>query len=179
MFQFPSFATPGLCIQPGVTSALPDVGFPIRRSTAQRLLTAPRRLSQFYHVLHRLLDPRHPPNALNSLTTGNVALSATRVASRGSGRWPSRHTHFIRRLATRVVQPARIPYMTLVDFSCDSSTINQLSDLELDCITAGELVRASHFVHLFDCQDQPISWQWAKKDLNFRPHAYQACALTN
>ena len=73
MFQFPSFATLGLCIQPGVTSTLLDVGFPIRRSTGQRLYTAHRRFSQFYHVLLRLLVPRHPPNALTSLTTGNVA----------------------------------------------------------------------------------------------------------
>ena len=54
-----------------VTSKLLDVGFPIRRSTDQRLLTAPRGLSQFCHVLHRLLVPRHPPNALTSLTTEN------------------------------------------------------------------------------------------------------------
>ncbi len=44
----------------------------------------------------------------------------------------------------------------------------------------GELVRASHFVQLLNCQDQHSSQPaWAKKDLNFRPHAYQACALTN
>src|ERR1700685_2381672 len=49
------------------------VGFPIRRSTGQRLLTAHRRFSQFYHVRHRLLVPRHPPNALTSLTTRTVA----------------------------------------------------------------------------------------------------------
>src|ERR1041384_1556670 len=59
-------------MQPGATSTLLDVGFPIRRSTGQRLYTAHRRFSQFYHVLHRLLVPRHPPNALTSLTTENV-----------------------------------------------------------------------------------------------------------
>jgi hypothetical protein len=53
----------------GATPKLLGVGFPIRRSTDQRLLTAPRGLSQFCHVLHRLLVPRHPPNALTSLTT--------------------------------------------------------------------------------------------------------------
>ena len=69
MFQFPSFATSGLCIQPEVTLTFLSVGFPIRKSTDQRLLTAPRGLSQFCHVLLRLLVPRHPPNALTSLTT--------------------------------------------------------------------------------------------------------------
>ena len=53
------------------TSTFLDVGFPIRRSTGRCLYTAHRRLSQFYHVLHRLLVPRHPPNALTSLTTTN------------------------------------------------------------------------------------------------------------
>src|ERR1051326_8058364 len=48
-------------------------GFPIRIPTDRRLLTAPRGFSQFCHVLHRLLVPRHPPNALTSLTTRIVA----------------------------------------------------------------------------------------------------------
>jgi hypothetical protein len=78
MFQFPSFATPCLCIQLGVSSTFLDVGFPIRRSTGRRLLTAHRRLSQFCHVLHRLLVPRHPPNALTSLTTRILCTPNTR-----------------------------------------------------------------------------------------------------
>jgi hypothetical protein len=72
MFQFPPLATLSLCIQPKVSWTLLHDGFPIRRSTGQRLYTAHRRLSQFYHVLLRLLVPRHPPNALTSLTTENV-----------------------------------------------------------------------------------------------------------
>jgi hypothetical protein len=73
MFQFPSFAAPRLCIQQGAASTFLDAGFPIRRSTGRRLLTAHRRLSQFCHVLLRLLVPRHPPNALTSLTTETFA----------------------------------------------------------------------------------------------------------
>src|SRR3954470_17049439 len=78
------------------TSTFLDVGFPILRSTGRRLLTAHRRLSQFYHVLHRLLVPRHPPNALTSLTTGTVAslqpLSFRSSVSSRAGRWPSHHS---------------------------------------------------------------------------------------
>src|ERR1041384_5115549 len=70
-------------MQPGATSTLLDVGFPVRRSTVRRLYTAHRRLSQFYHVLHRLLVPRHPPNALTSLTTETFAL-ITELAFLGS-----------------------------------------------------------------------------------------------
>jgi hypothetical protein len=69
MFQFPSFATQSLCIQLRVTWTLLHVGFPIRTFADQCLLTTPRNFSQFCHVLLRLLVPRHPPNALNSLTT--------------------------------------------------------------------------------------------------------------
>ena len=53
-----------------------DAGFPIRRSMDQCLLTAPHGLSQFCHVLLRLLVPRHPPNALTSLTTKTVRPAA-------------------------------------------------------------------------------------------------------
>ena len=30
-----------------------------------------------------------------------------------------------------------------------------------------------------ELQHGPCQWWWAWEDLNFRPHAYQACALTN
>ena len=53
----------------GVASTFLDAGFPIRRSMDRRPQTAPHGLSQFCHVLLRLLVPRHPPNALTSLTT--------------------------------------------------------------------------------------------------------------
>ena len=74
MFQFAGFASPALCIQ--LTAMTPEgPGFPIRRSSDQSLLAAPRRLFAACHVLHRLLTPRHSPNALLSLEpppcTGN------------------------------------------------------------------------------------------------------------
>ena len=46
MFHFPSFAAPGLCIQPGAAPILLDAGCPIRKSTDRRSLAAPRGLSQ-------------------------------------------------------------------------------------------------------------------------------------
>ena len=47
---------------------LRQLGFPIRTSPDQSLLTAPRGSIVVRHVLHRLLAPRHPPCALSSLT---------------------------------------------------------------------------------------------------------------
>ena len=44
-------------------------GFPIRTSPGRGLFDSYPRLIAAFHVLHRLLAPRHPPYALSSLTT--------------------------------------------------------------------------------------------------------------
>ena len=49
-------------------AALPAPGFPIRRSTGQRLFSTSPWLIAAVHVLLRLLVPRHPPCALTILT---------------------------------------------------------------------------------------------------------------
>jgi hypothetical protein len=50
-------------------SAFPKTGFPIQKSPDQSLFSSSPRLIAAYHVFHRLLTPRHPPSALNSLAT--------------------------------------------------------------------------------------------------------------
>src|SRR5467141_3770287 len=47
--------------------ALPQPGFPIRRSTDQSLVDSSPWLFAATHVLHRHLAPRHPPLALCNL----------------------------------------------------------------------------------------------------------------
>jgi hypothetical protein len=54
------------------TRALPRVGFPIRKSSDQRMVSSFPRLIAAAHVLHRLLAPRHPPCALRLLTRKNT-----------------------------------------------------------------------------------------------------------
>ena len=54
------------------TSALPLVGFPIRRSRGQRSVSTSPGLIAAAHVLHRLLAPRHPPCALSLLIVKNT-----------------------------------------------------------------------------------------------------------
>src|SRR5215208_2000369 len=49
------------------TRALPRVGFPIRKSRDQRLVSTYPGLIAAAHVLPRLLAPRHPPCALSLL----------------------------------------------------------------------------------------------------------------
>ena len=47
-------------------------GFPIRTPSDQRSVGSSPRLIAASHVLHRLLVPRHPPCALNNLTTQKI-----------------------------------------------------------------------------------------------------------
>jgi hypothetical protein len=54
------------------TRALPRVGFPIRKSRDQRLVSISPGLIAAAHVLHRLLAPRHPPCALILLIEKNT-----------------------------------------------------------------------------------------------------------
>src|SRR5437762_12541447 len=56
------------------TRALPRVGFPIRRSRGQRLVSTSPGLFAAAHVLHRLSAPRHPPCALVLLIEKNTVL---------------------------------------------------------------------------------------------------------
>src|SRR3954451_18397847 len=56
------------------TRALPRVGFPIRKSRDQRLVSTSPALIAAAHVLHRLLAPRHPPCALHLLIVKNTVI---------------------------------------------------------------------------------------------------------
>ncbi len=58
----------------GGTRALPRVGFPIRRSRDQRLVSTSPGLIAAAHVLLRLLAPRHPPCALHLLIVKNTVI---------------------------------------------------------------------------------------------------------
>src|SRR3954447_11410166 len=52
-------------------------GFPIRTPWDHSLVDSSPRPIAASHVLHRLLVPRHPPSALNNLTTENKMLAST------------------------------------------------------------------------------------------------------
>ena len=66
MFQFTRFASMSYVFTHGYRLA--TVGFPIRISADQSLFASSPTLIAGYHVLHRLLPPRHPPYALTRLT---------------------------------------------------------------------------------------------------------------
>src|SRR5437588_9268861 len=66
----------------GGTAALPAVGFPIRTSPDQSLVSGSPTLFAATHVLLRLLSPRHPSCALCSLV---ISLPAPSPSSRRPG----------------------------------------------------------------------------------------------
>src|SRR5204862_2361519 len=97
MFQFTGLPLPALFDSGESTRALPRVGFPIRRSRDQRLVSTSPGLIAAAHVLHRLLAPRHPPYALVLLIEKNTHVAAmefsrcARVAARRQRRTAPRH----------------------------------------------------------------------------------------
>src|SRR5580765_4387919 len=76
MFQFPSLPLRTLFYSGASTTALPVVGFPIRKSRGQRLVSTSPELIAAAHVLLRLLAPRHPPCALSLLIVKNSLVTA-------------------------------------------------------------------------------------------------------
>ena len=66
MFQFPAFAPHRLVSHLWVNNVSIAKVSPFGNLRIKAYLTAPRSLSQFNHVLHRLLLPRYPPYALSS-----------------------------------------------------------------------------------------------------------------
>jgi hypothetical protein len=58
------------------THALPCVGFPIRTSRGQWMVSSSPGLIAAAHVLLRLLAPRHPPCALDLLIVKNTVVAA-------------------------------------------------------------------------------------------------------
>src|SRR6478672_3648538 len=105
------------------TRALPRVGFPIRKSRDQRLVSTSSGLIAATHVLHRLSAPRHPPCALILLIEKNTfrcrygvfkvrtdrrpQKTATRTVSQNSAALLHRARHtFLEKLPRKeVIQP--------------------------------------------------------------------------
>ena len=94
MFQFPGFALKPLCIQGKSTWFTPLMitpkddnngisgGFPHSEIHGSKPIPGSPWLNAGYHVLHRLLLPRHPPNAL-------FALDLTRKEQGRWFKWPA------------------------------------------------------------------------------------------
>src|SRR5665648_17184 len=82
MCQFTHLPSLSLCVQLKDDRTLLRPGSPIGKSTGLRLLGASPWLIAAFHVLHRLLVPRHPPYALNILTEEHYLQFVTMQISR-------------------------------------------------------------------------------------------------
>jgi hypothetical protein len=152
-------------------------GFPHSDIPGSKTVCVSPRLFAAYHVLHRLLAPRHPPCTLSSLTGFSKVLllclpsvsysvvneRCATLSSRGAARSGSRRSRY------RRTDPASL------DSGGDSGARTRslrlakpaLSQLSYIPVRTGGRVAAPG-----------RSW-WAWVDSNHPPHAYQACALTN
>ena len=162
------------------TAALPAVGFPIRTSPDQSLVSGSPTLFAATHVLLRLLSPRHPSCALSSLV---ISLPCSFTFSRRPGSsaapWltgnPPDDTSCLPTCAYAVVKDRKSWWSRSGSNrrhpACKAGALPaelrpQYSDG--DVMSGGAAIRVP----------LPLAW-WAWVDLNYRPHAYQACALTS
>ena len=148
---------------------LPGTGFPIQKSPDQSLFSSSPKLIAACHVFHRLLTPRHPPFALNSLATKQL---------------------------TQSYQTFSYTYKQIVKEQCDDKLykkdclLSKKQPGSLSYFGGGERVRTDDLLRARQALSQlsytpektrtelPQSRWWAWMELNHRPHAYQACALT-
>jgi hypothetical protein len=197
------------------------LGCPIRKSSDQSLFASSPRLIAGYNVLHRLLPPRHPPDALDRLTIqvrstspiGSVAGSPVRVRRNLHGRPLTSTTHnavkhlgieradrnskngqhmkcnALQCLTTDLIvkehvsapSPARKNASLARAFWKRRKGGGARRDRTDDLLLAKQALSQLSYGpagRIFPSRRGVKSW-WVWVDLNHRPHAYQACALTN
>ena len=171
MFHFPEFAPSRLCIQRGVRRHYPPWVSPFGHSRIVAWLAAPRDLSQ-------------PPTSFIASDCQGIlrvpfvawSLPPLFVLADSDTEWkPSlsfafRFSLHFSMSVERPHQPQRDPLIFLRLFG--GADRNRTDDIQLAKLA------------LYQLSYGPVSFffgerWWAWKDLNFRPHAYQACALTS
>jgi hypothetical protein len=119
MFHFPRFARARLVCSARRTAALPAVGFPIRTSPDQSLVSGSPKLIAATRVLLRLLSPRHPSCALSSLVVVSSRLRSQRSSKPREDQGPARS------LAS-VVNPdaAPVTHSVVAYSNCNSAALS-------------------------------------------------------
>ena len=174
MFHFPRFAPPSLWIQLGVRRHYPPWVSPFGHRRIKAWLAAPRRFSQLptsFFASCRLGIHRVPFVAWSCVSSG---APLSRAAPPSDPRRPGSS-------AAPVVN--RNPYSTttLLLRACAYSVVKERkswwsrsgSNRRHPACKAGALPAELRPRYL-----KRVAW-WAWVDLNYRPHAYQACALTS
>ena len=140
-------------------------GFPIRIPPDQSLIGGSPRLFAAIHVLHRLLAPRHPSHALSSLLSSNFS-------------YPFRSSQI-----TRSRRLNAFAFTKTLSRNCFFYVFFFFKDhFGADRDRTGDFWLAKPALSQLSYSPEiasPPGFSWAWMDLNHRPHAYQACALTS
>ncbi len=161
--------------------ALPLLGYPIRKSPDQTPACGSPRLIAACHVLHRLSAPRHPPCTLSSLT--KLECLSLSESYRLDSIQLSKNSKLIKSvLASNSTRRMR-------GVSIGGADRDRTDDIRLAKAALSQLSYSpkaenapSNRTNRTARLGQPACWKehwWAQVDSNYRPHAYQACALTN
>ena len=162
-------------------------GFPHSDISGSKPIPGSPKLNAGYHVLHRLLLPRHPPNAL-------FALDLTR---KEQGRWfkvaritfpaskvvylPMRAANAPEAQSPHTVSVLDLEQYHLSEYDLQASPYSGrqmiLMFLTLNDVNSSRRTSKRSRDRLLVRPSRQAQW-WVEEDLNLRPHAYQACALT-
>jgi hypothetical protein len=213
MFQFPGFASNTYEFSAGypLRGGLPHSD--IRGSTIARI--SPR-LFAACHVLHRLLAPRHPPDALLFLTSthrpdrtlhaqpGQRALTqpsgftcqrtapqtpasasihvdreAPPAAARAAGEWRRSDSNRRPPACKAGALPLSYAPITGTGHPANAGRHRRQHRLPRPCRGFCRKRQNRLIAPSGGFPSAAGRGKWAREDLNLRPHAYQACALTN
>ena len=159
-------------------------GFPHSDIPGSKTVCVSPRLIAAYHVLHRLLVPRHPPCALSSLTGNKLQRCFIVFAQRLNIRLSKIKRNATRRERRRAYECAGREdlYRSMRNLhSADPSLVSggdsgaRTRSLRL---AKPALSQLSYIPDPLPRPGRDEGW-WAWVDSNHPPHAYQACALTN
>ena len=161
-------------------------GFPHSDIPGSKLVCSSPRLIAAYHVLHRLLVPRHPPCALSSLTgISSLRCFETVLTQRLIFDCQRSFARRRRRVRARVCDARSRKIYTDPERNVRGSSLGSGGDsgartrsLRLAKPALSQLSYIPEGLEPRDVTAARERW-WAWVDSNHPPHAYQACALTN
>jgi hypothetical protein len=130
-------------------------GLPHSEIPGSKCMCHSPRLIAACHVLHRLVSPRHSPTALVNLVFSINPKSPISIL-----------TLIYHPEMTFIISD--VSFFKTLNFQRTYEVLSHLRKLFLFKIRCFSKLVYHHLVE----------W-WAQVDLNHRPHAYQACALTN
>ena len=168
------FSSPGsLCFHNTCSS---QVGFPIRISLVTLIDSLPK-LFAVYHVLHRLLPPRHPSCALNTWLCNSKYSIALNAYVPNFLNFKYQAINFEPKLiwsqsgSNRRPPACKAGALPSELWPLASSNVLITKHLKKFFFFFADLNVILHF-HIKEVKH----WVWV--DLNHRPHPYQGCALT-